>query len=551
MSHIKDSEKKRKRIQNNNNENLQYLPKNLIQVWENLQLKREDCDEEQNVETIKDLDAIKNEEALDDELKKLWIISIYSFNLPTLFAHSTALIDKKLYFIGGYNTITKGSSSFFYLDLNQSFDILSPAYVDLETPPVEITWATACVGGANNDTIFIFGGINQNSNSTSDIMDKLIYTFDTTSQEWSTPPIEGELIRRRDLQQAVIDTKGNMYMFGGGYTFDNSIEYFKDIAIFNTITFTYSNGPIYSEFFELFKDMIVFNKYSNGSTINGPPNVTGYTATLLPNGIIMYIGGKAWNGTTDTMIPIINITMYDINENSWNYTIAKSPNVIIEDRSYHSAVLTPDGRIICYGGTSLIYYAASPSLIVFNTTSFEWHSPEFFGTHRPLHLYLHSANQVKNYMIIGFGNETAEKTSSSIYILDIRNYTWISYYQVPSPLHSPGTNVINQPKPSLSVGAIVGITIGVAIVSGLLLFFGIRYYRRASLSYTSGGTNVINQPKPSLSVGAIVGITIGVAIVSGLLLFFGIRYYRRASLSYTSGDELSGDCHPCTRMKDE
>ncbi|RHZ88859.1 hypothetical protein Glove_21g268 [Diversispora epigaea] len=416
------------------------------------------------------------------DTKKLRIISIYSFQSPNIYGHSTALIDKRLYFIGGYELATKDNSSFFYIDLNQSFDVSSPAYVPLEALPVGITWATACVGGANNVTIFVFGGINQNRTSKSQIIDKLINMFDTKSNEWSTLKNEGEPIRRRNVQ-AVIDNKGNMYIFGGGYLFDNYTEFFNDMIIFNTITLTYSNG----------------------STINGPPSMFGYTATLLPNGIIMYIGGRTAVSTT---ISIKNITMYDVNDDSWNYTIAKSQNVI-EDRSYHSAVLTIDGRIICYGGAgvkSLTFISISPSLIVLNTTSFEWRSPEYFSTNEPPKLYTHSANLVGNYMIIGFGNvtnvnSTSNITSSSIYLLDIRNYTWISYYEAsltspspsPSPAPSPAPSsspspVLDQHKPSLSAGAIVGITISAAIVLMLLLFFGIRYCRNRSPHFYIAGS---------------------------------------------------------------
>ncbi|CAG8821227.1 14910_t:CDS:2, partial [Dentiscutata erythropus] len=99
--------------------------------------------------------------------------------------------------------------------------------------PVEITWATACVGGKNNATIFVFGGINRYTNSLSDNMDKLINTFDTISQKWSTPQIEGEPLRRLN-SQAVIDTEGKMYMFGGYYAFGNNTEFFQDMIIFNT-----------------------------------------------------------------------------------------------------------------------------------------------------------------------------------------------------------------------------------------------------------------------------------------------------------------------------
>ncbi|RHZ82104.1 hypothetical protein Glove_114g198 [Diversispora epigaea] len=364
-------------------------------------------------------------------------------------AHSTALIDKKLYFIGGHDPTADTDTSFFYLDLNQSFNTSSPAFVNLSTLPVGITFAAACVGGSNDDEIFIFGGANQ---------DKII-SFNTKSQEWFSLITEGEPIRRRDMQ-AVIDNKGNIYMFGGYNEFNNTLTFFRDMIIFNILTYTYSNEKIY----------------------NNPPNICGYTATLLQNGSIVYIGGII---RKELLVQIEFITIYDINKDSWNYITATRfiNSSYIEDRYYHSAVLTHDGRIICYGGIAESLSTVSRSLIVLNTTSFEWNSPDNFGTNKPPRLYLHSANLVENYMIIGFGNVTSENTSSRIYQLNIRNYTWIAYYEVPVP----GINIINQPKPpTFSVVAVVGITIGVAIVLVLLLFFGIRFYRRASLSFSSG-----------------------------------------------------------------
>ncbi|RHZ88689.1 hypothetical protein Glove_21g312 [Diversispora epigaea] len=352
-------------------------------------------------------------------VSQLWIISIYSFQAPQLAAHSTALINKILYFIGGDDSVTDDHTSFFYLDLNQSFDALSPTYGPLKALPVGILLATACVGGVNNDTIFVFGGTNSVENPTS--QDKLINTFNTTSKEWSTPQIEGEPIRRRNIQ-AVIDAKGKMYIFGGF----GASDYFKDMIIFDTITLTYSNG----------------------STINGPLGMAGYTETLLPNGTIIYIGGEVWN----SLVSIKNITMYDIIEDSWNYATAKSPNA-------------SDGRVICYGGITKISITASPSpsLIVLNATSFEWSYPN------------------------NFGNVTTENTSST-----------------PSPAPSP---VLDQHKPSLSAGAIVGITIGVAIVLGLLLFFGIHQsFYIPSLAYAY--TNLEALPVGITRVGGINNATI-------------------------------------------
>ncbi|RHZ88752.1 hypothetical protein Glove_21g271 [Diversispora epigaea] len=142
-----------------------------------------------------------------------------------------------------------------------------------------------------------------------------------------------------------------------------------------------------------------------------------------------------------------------IHNSSKQYVIAKSQNNI-QDRCYHSAVLTIDGRM-----RSRNNILNSPSLIVLNTTSFEWRSPEYFGKNEPPNLCLHSANLVGNYMIIRFASpETAA-----------------------IPLNESD-------QPPISVGAIVGITVGAEIALGLLLFFGIYYYRNRSPNFYVSGS---------------------------------------------------------------
>ena len=63
----------------------------------------------------------------------------------------------------------------------------------------------------------------------------------------------------------VIDEAGKFYIFGG-----IDINFFKDMIIFDTVTSTWSKG----------------------STINAPLPRVDYTATLLSNGIIVFIGGR-------------------------------------------------------------------------------------------------------------------------------------------------------------------------------------------------------------------------------------------------------------------
>ncbi|RHZ88755.1 hypothetical protein Glove_21g275 [Diversispora epigaea] len=395
-------------------------------------------------------------------ISQLWISSIYSFTPPGISGHSTALIDKTLYFIGG-----DVSPSSFSLSLNRSFDVSNPsfgvypsytsAFVEQAAPLVGIKGGTSCVGGSKNDTIFVFGGENWYGRTKNYIMEKLINKFDITNQEWSSPEIGDEPTRRQDIQ-AVIDTKGNMYMFGGKW---NRTDYYSDMIIFNTITSTYSFG----------------------STIDGPTCMFGYTATLLPSGIIVYIGGRFWDDSIPINIatlpttPITNIALYDINNDSWSSTIANIKSYI-QDRSYHSAVLVSDGRIICYGGISSNGTTVSPSLIILNikTSPFEWRSQIYSGDNEPPGLYAHSANLFENYMIIGFGEKsndyissiTTTSTSTDIYMFDVGNNTWISKYRTntDSEPESDPDSITKSVNKSIAIS--VGLTVAFIIVFMLI-----------------------------------------------------------------------------------
>ncbi|POG79679.1 hypothetical protein GLOIN_2v1524946, partial [Rhizophagus irregularis DAOM 181602=DAOM 197198] len=92
--------------------------------------------------------------------------------------------------------------------------------------------------------------------------------------------------------------------------------------IFDTISLTWSKGPIE----------------------NAPLPRISYTATLLSNGIIVYIGG-----TEIYLIDINQLSLYDTKVDLWSSMTARG--AILENRYSHSAVLTSDERIIIFGGS--------------------------------------------------------------------------------------------------------------------------------------------------------------------------------------------------------
>src|SRR5579862_4183601 len=107
------------------------------------------------------------------------------FNPPQLNRHSSTLINKKLYIFGG-NSLSGQTNEFFYLDVSAPFDTQNLLWQNLTNinnivPPVQST-ATA-KGGANNDTLFAYGGNTSNSTAA------LVYAFNLQSNSWSIPTI--------------------------------------------------------------------------------------------------------------------------------------------------------------------------------------------------------------------------------------------------------------------------------------------------------------------------------------------------------------------------
>jgi N-acetylneuraminic acid mutarotase len=86
------------------------------------------------------------------------------------------LVGDKLYYTGGLESPPLSNSNFFYLDGQ------ARVWVELKSKGVNMpTKAThmADIGGANQDLIFIFGGILEEQNT--------VYQFDTKTNTLSTP----------------------------------------------------------------------------------------------------------------------------------------------------------------------------------------------------------------------------------------------------------------------------------------------------------------------------------------------------------------------------
>ncbi|RIB15718.1 hypothetical protein C2G38_1561594 [Gigaspora rosea] len=207
-------------------------------------------------------------------------------------SHCATLIGNKLYILGGdtNNTsfvFTPTKDSFFYLDVSATFNMTNIPWADLSNivgTPIQ-SRAAVSAGGPNKDIIFLVGGAFENSSYGI----PLVYTFDTVKNVWNTPIIKGTQPTRRN----------------SGWSLENRMD------ILDTIELTWSIGS-----------------QLQAST---PRDV--YSATLLSNGIIAYIGGYGVNGPTN----LKEIYLYDTKNNAWETMI--TVGTIPDARAHRSSVL--------------------------------------------------------------------------------------------------------------------------------------------------------------------------------------------------------------------
>ncbi|KAF0538901.1 galactose oxidase [Gigaspora margarita] len=383
--------------------------------------------------------------------------------------HTSTLVGTRLYFFGGATSSTRKSNEVWYHDLSSSFNISTPPWHSDVVMPVAYNFGTSCLSPIDNSTVFLIGGrtfipISATTDYYSYISS--VYKFNSKTSQWTTPTINNfnSSFATRNEIQAVIDNNGKIFIFGGT-NYDNlTTLFYNDMNILDTTNMTWST-PIQSQSVLTYLD---------------------YTATLLPNGLIVYVGGRSGSSSNVNLIDMAQIQIFDTKSYTWSAKSASGST--IASRTGHSAVLTQDGNIIIYGG-SLQDSSGNPATLfsdiaVLNTNSWVWSVPSVSGTSAPP-LTRHSAALYKNYMILAFGATSASNLyTNDIYILNIQNYTWVAKFNVPTTTIPPkqppstgnsSTDQANNNFTYLYIG--IGIGAGVVILTAVLLIIGFFIYK--------------------------------------------------------------------------
>ncbi|CAG8590569.1 4839_t:CDS:2 [Ambispora leptoticha] len=377
--------------------------------------------------------------------------SIDTASLPRE-GNEAVLVGNKIYYIGG-RTASPRNFNTFLLDLSSDFSATDPNFVQvsgLEYMPLP-TWTSACLGEDN--IIYIFGGTDASQPSLPEANTLYeIKSLNDTSLSWTTSsPKQGDTWpSARDGIFPIIDNLSRIFVWGGRNTGQD-----------NTTTYIFES-----------------NSWKGHKLANTPNPRSSYSATLLNDGRIIYIGG-----TSRSPYPDVNILETSTSSEE------------IKNRVGHSALLHSDSiSIIVYGGCyqsneditnsdyneySAVEIPDSDSVWILNTKTWTWSRPSVPSLSYITVTRGHTAVMYNGYMIIAFGVYGHYSFTSQVKVMDVRNLNSLAWV--------PTYKVANGHK--LNLGLILGICgaiAGALAIFALVIFF-IR--RRKSLEYVTHSNN--------------------------------------------------------------
>ncbi|KAF0526944.1 galactose oxidase [Gigaspora margarita] len=385
-------------------------------------------------------------------------------------AQTSSLVNNKLYFFGGLSGDTFTNETW-YLDLSNSFNVSMPPWHKGQETLVAVGFASSCVSPIDNSSVFLIGGnMLLANNASAPFYPSEVYKFDSKNSYWRPVNVIGynNSFTSRYIMQAIIDNDGKIFIFGGRNTDIN-------ISDINITTSAWYN------------DMHMLDITSlKWSTLNISQNVPlpciAYAAVLLPTDEIIYIGGVE-------LLLLGNPRLVDIkmvrlfNTKSFTWSTKQITGASIDSRGGHTAVLTQNGSIIIYGGSTINYTQVAPDLMVLDINNWEWSIPNIPQTNAPQLLTHHSAAIYENYMIVSFGrivSQLSPATINGINILDIRNYTWVAVATINNLESTPVPTVLT-PTLNIVVTSVASIIIIGSVIAGIFIYKK-RQVRRHSIA---------------------------------------------------------------------
>ncbi|RIB05646.1 hypothetical protein C2G38_577429 [Gigaspora rosea] len=265
----------------------------------------------------------------------LIIILLFSFvncqNIPKpRYQQTSSLIGNRLYFFGGdlsttdYKNYSAANltNEVWYLDLSSSFNTATPRWNKDVGMPIGYALGASCVSPIDNSVFLVGGRMFIPNTATNNLGSSPVYIFNSNISLWTTPSIIGfnSSFKMRNQNRPVIDNSGKIYTFGGNNDtgFNNLYVRYDDMSILDTNSMTWSTLAI---------------------SANAPLPLLFYTATFLPTGIIVYIGGYIDRfAIFPGGVSMNDIQTFNTKNYSWSSMVASGAT--IGSRIGHSAVLS-------------------------------------------------------------------------------------------------------------------------------------------------------------------------------------------------------------------
>ncbi|KAI8147028.1 hypothetical protein BJV82DRAFT_552909 [Fennellomyces sp. T-0311] len=298
------------------------------------------------------------------------------------------------------------------LALYESWSIDNPAWEEIESDAAPLGYfASANLPGT--DGFLIHGGQGEHMKIT---RSTLVYDIDTN--EWSEPSLQGQLPVQRIRHSATSDNQGRVWIWGGkSDLLSNTVLYDNRWTVIDTSTWAYSYPDI----------------------SNPPSPRVDHTATLIPDGKIIIIGGLVYSrNVTDPSgqyslnpVSMSSLLKFDAAGSQW-LNVTATGN-IPAPRGGHSAVLSSDGSsIIVFGGGTIDdegEFKTLNDIFVLELATMRWSAPSISGE-LPLPRKYHYARLVdESTMLVGFGLGSDEQGLNGINLLSTSTWSWISEYQ--------------------------------------------------------------------------------------------------------------------------
>ncbi|CAG8752438.1 3810_t:CDS:2 [Cetraspora pellucida] len=343
---------------------------------------------------------------------------------------ATILINNKIYFYSGDNAFAF-LSDFFYLDVSIQFtinDIGSMPRVNL-TPTTGLpsrTGSTACTYGEDKNRIVYIGG-------RFIVGDNFTTVYDITTQQWSTPKVSENFTVNRWLLQCVV-SGNDIYVYGGNIGQTNMTR-------LDTLSLTWT-------------------EFSSG--ILAPVGVQDYTAILLNNESILYIGGQQGGDVTTLSYPLLDQEIF-LNQD------------MIMGQSLYATQFNQ--VLILYG-----YPNSNSPIVALDINQFKWSTPTISNGGPNFTLRRFTSILIGTYIFIAFGASDINgiNSTNNVFLLDVSkkdNYVWVTLYDptkkftltstlMPSMTFNASSSGTQSNTPS-NAGTIIGIAFGA--IAGLII----------------------------------------------------------------------------------